>query len=357
MNLYRALTPLLFTLPAETAHRLAIQALAAGIVPSQRAIDHPALRMNVGGLTFRNPVGLAPGLDKNAEAAAALLRQGFGFVECGTVTPLPQKGNPRPRLFRLREDEAVINRMGFNNDGLAALKWRISGQYAALREERKHYGILGINIGKNKDSTDAVADYLTMLEGVYDWADYVTLNISSPNTPGLRDLQSGSQLVNLLDAVCERRERLPVIVPLWLKLAPDLDDEQCAAIAETVKAYPINALILGNTTVSRPATLQSPHKSEAGGLSGKPLMALSTSRLRLFRRLLGDGMPLVGVGGIASAEDAYAKIRAGASLVQVYSALVYQGFGLVRDINAGLLALLERDGYASLAEAVGADVK
>lgn len=356
MNIYRSLTPLLFKLPAENAHRLAIQALSRGLLPPKRAIDHPALRMNVGGLTFRNPVGLAAGFDKNAEAAAALLHQGFGFVECGTVTPRPQEGNPKPRMFRLQEDEAVINRLGFNNDGLAALKQNIGAQCRALRDSRLTYGALGINIGKNKSTTDNIADYLTMLDGVHAIADYVTLNISSPNTPGLRELQFADELGRLLDAVCNRREQLAVIVPVWLKLAPDLSDEQCAAIAETVKDYPINALIISNTTTERLENLQSAFKGEQGGLSGKPLMALSTDRLRLFRSLLGEGMHLVGTGGIASAEDAYAKVKAGASLVQLYSALVYQGFGLVRDINTGLLELLRRDGYSSLAEAVGKDV-
>lgn len=356
MNLYRTLNPLIFTLPAETAHHAALQAVASGVIPSKRAMNHPALRMNVGGVTFRNPVGLAPGFDKNGEVAAAMLGQGFGSVECGTVTPRPQAGNPKPRLFRLREDEAIINRMGFNNDGLAGLRRNIAQQYDGLRRERRAHGVLGLNIGKNKDSKDAIADYLTMLDGVHDIADYVTLNISSPNTPGLRDLQESSELGRLLDAVCHRREQLSVVVPIWLKLAPDLDDEQCAAIAETVQQYPINALIVGNTTTARPDSLRSAHKQEQGGLSGKPLMEASTNRLRLFRKLLGDGMPLVGVGGIASAEDAYAKIKAGASLVQLYSALVYQGFGLVRDINTGLLERLRQDGHASLAEAVGKDV-
>lgn len=356
MNLYRSLSPLLRKIPAEAAHHAALQAVAAGLVPGKRAIDHPALRMNIGGVTFRNPVGLAPGFDKNGEAAAALLGQGFGFVECGTVTPRAQPGNPKPRLFRLDEDEAVINRMGFNNDGLAVLRKHINAQYRELWRERRAYGVLGINIGKNKSSQDAIADYLKMLEGVHDIADYVTLNISSPNTPGLRDLQASSELGRLLDAVCHRREQLAVVVPIWLKLAPDLTDDECAAIAETVVQYPINALIIGNTTVSRPDTLRSEHRGETGGLSGKPLMDLSTDRLRLFRGLLGDGMPLVGVGGIRSAEDAYTKIKAGATLVQLYTGLVYHGFGLVRDINVGLLDLLKRDGHASLAEVVGKDV-
>jgi len=356
MSFYQHIRPLLFRLPPETAHGVTLKALSHKLLPSRRAMDHPALRMNVGGLLFRNPVGLAPGFDKNAEAAAALLRQGFGFVECGTVTPHPQAGNPKPRLFRLEEDEAVINRMGFNNNGLTALRDNIGAQFRDLREQRRSYGVFGINIGKNKTSVDAVADYLTMLDGVYAAADYVTLNISSPNTPGLRDMQHADALHQLLDAVCNRREQLSVIVPLWLKLAPDLTDEQCAEVANVVKDYPINAVIVSNTTVQRPETLQSVHKGEQGGLSGKPLMALSTDRLRLFRRLLGENKPLIGIGGIASAEDAYAKIKAGASLVQLYSALVYQGFGLVHDINTGLLQLLQKDGYQSLAEAVGKDV-
>lgn len=359
MDYYRHLAPFIQLLPAEAAHRLAIKSLARGIVPAQPVVAHDVLNIQVCGLHFSNPVGLAPGFDKNAEAATALFRQGFGFVECGTVTPRPQAGNPKPRLFRLTEDRAVINRMGFNNEGLQALLRRLDQQERGLGAVRRHGGVLGINIGKNKDSEDAAADYVTMLEGVYTQADYITLNISSPNTPGLRDLQASSALGALLDAVCAKRQTLTQVhgrrVPLWLKLAPDLTEEQCHAVADTLEAYPIDAVIISNTTLERPESLKSPHKKEIGGLSGVPLMELSTARLRLFYRLLGHKLPLIGVGGIASPEDAYAKIKAGASLVQVYSALVYQGFELVTHINQTLPSLLQRDGYASIKDAVGVE--
>lgn len=353
MTYYRLLSKLIFLFPPETAHRMAVQALAHGLVPGQRTIDHPALRMEVGGLSFRNPLGLAAGFDKNAEVAAALFEQGFGFVECGTVTPLAQAGNPQPRMFRLPQDEALINRLGFNNEGVEAVKRNLASQGRRLQKARLGGAILGINIGKNKTSEDAVADYLTMFNAVHELADYITINISSPNTPGLRDLQAASALAELLEALCNRREQMGTQVPLWLKLAPDLSDEECHAVAETVREYPINALVISNTTIERPVSLQSPASREQGGLSGRPLLVPSTAKLRLFYKLLGNKIPLVGVGGVASAEDAYAKIRAGASLVQLYTALAYQGFGLVREINAGLLTLLQRDGYSHIREAVG----
>lgn len=356
MKIYPHLKPLLFKIDPETAHRAAIRALAAGIVPSQPILAHGPLHTRVSGVDFRHPVCLAAGFDKNAEAAVPLFAQGFAAVECGTVTPRPQAGNPKPRMFRLVEDEAVINRLGFNNEGLEALRRRLQTAHGKLAQVRSRGGVLGINIGKNKDSEDAVADYVTMLQGVAEYADYVTVNISSPNTPGLRDMQAGSALSELLDAVCAARDKLSARVPLWLKVAPDLTDEQVGAMVETLRAYPLDALIISNTTISRP-TLKSESQNEQGGLSGKPLFALSTDRLKLFHRLTEGRIPLVGVGGIASAEDAYAKIRAGASLVQLYSALAYQGFALVTDIRRGLAAALERDGFAHVSEAVGIDAK
>ena len=342
MDYYPFFRPLIHMLPAEAAHRLAVRALALGLVPPQPNSEHPSLTRTVGGVSVCNPVGLAAGFDKNGEAVAALFNQGFGFVECGTVTPKPQEGNPKPRVFRLAEDGAIINRMGFNNAGLLVLKSKLERQMPQIEKARARGQALGINIGKNKDSEDAVADYVTMLDGVYPYADYITLNISSPNTPGLRDLQSGSALSDLLDTVCERREQLMTSqgrrVPLWLKVAPDLDDAQCEAMVETLKAYPLDALIVSNTTLSRPESLKSPGKSEVGGLSGKPLMELSTSRLALFHRLLAGKLPLVGVGGIATPDNAAAKFTAGASLVQLYSALTYRGFSLVNQIKQRLIA-------------------
>lgn len=355
MDWYHTISPLVFRLPPEMAHRAAIRALQWDLIPPQPKVGTPTLATKVGGLSFPHPVGLAAGFDKNGEAVASLFRQGFAAVECGTVTPRPQKGNLPPRLFRLQQDQAVINRLGFNNagaDAMAAALWR---QRRSIWQARESGLALGINIGKNKDSVDAVADYVTLLREFAAEADYITLNISSPNTPGLRDLQAGSALAELLDAVCGARDALGSSVPLWLKLAPDLTDEQAAAVVETLSSYPIDALIISNTTLSRPDSLQSPERSEQGGLSGKPLFALSTERLALFYRLTEGRIPLVGVGGIASPQDAYAKIRAGASFVQVYSALVYQGFGLVTRIKRELPYLLAQDGFVSLTDALGVD--
>jgi dihydroorotate dehydrogenase len=353
MHYYPYLTPLIFRLPPETAHRMAIGALRHGLVPSQRAIDHPALRMDLGGVQLRNPVGLAAGFDKNAEAVGALCDQGFGFVECGTVTLRPQDGNPHPRLFRLQEDEALINRLGFNNMGVDACKRHLAMQQRQIEQARLSGARIGINIGKNKTSEDAIGDYTAMFEAVHELADYVTVNISSPNTPGLRDLQGAEALDGLLAALCKHRRKLKSKVPLWFKLAPDMTEEQCREAAEVIAGHPVDALVISNTTLDRPASLRSPHKGEEGGLSGKPLLVPSTARLRLFFQLLGSKMPLVGVGGISSAADAYGKIRAGASAVQLYTALAYQGFGLVRDINAELLDLIRQDGFSHLREAVG----
>lgn len=354
-DFYSLFRPLLFALPAEAAHRAAVLALHAGLLPDQPSVVSSVLKTRVGDISFPHPIGLAAGFDKDGEAIASLFGQGFAAVECGTITPRPQAGNPKPRLFRLPEDEAVINRMGFNNGGAGRLTAELHRQQDALRKHRGEGRALGINIGKNKDSADAVFDYTELLRGFAHHADYITLNISSPNTPGLRDLQSGSALVELLDAVCNTREEIGSSIPLWLKVAPDLTDEQAVAVAETVSAYPIDALIVSNTTLARPNTLRSLNKNEQGGLSGKPLLELSTDRLALFYRVTGGKLPLVGVGGVASPEGAYAKIRAGASFVQLYSALVYQGFGLVTRIKRELPLLLERDGFASIADAVGVD--
>lgn len=357
MTLYSFVSPLVFCLLPETAHRAAVKALAWHMIPNQPFLTFDSLGITVSGLHFRHPVGLAAGFDKNAEAVSALFRQGFSAVECGTVTMRPQTGNPKPRLFRLTQDKAVINRMGFNNLGIDALCHQLERQSSLLRIARDKGGILGINIGKNKDSDHPVADYVALLQSAADYADYITINISSPNTPGLRDLQTGSALDELLDALCTAREKLPKRVPLWLKLAPDLTDEQCSATAETLKTYPVDALIISNTTVSRDFPLKSKDKDQHGGLSGKVLMELSTRKLALFYRLTEGKIPLVGVGGIASAEDAYAKIRAGASLVQLYTALIFQGFGLVTSIQTGLADLLKRDGFSHLSEAIGIESK
>lgn len=340
MALYPILRPLAFALDAEAAHRATIRALK--LLPARKpAAPDPALAITVAGLDFPNPVGLAAGFDKDAEVYRQMLGFGFGFVETGTLTPLPQSGNPKPRLFRLAEDRAVINRLGFNNRGQATALARLAG-----RDRRG--GILGVNIGANKDSADRIADYAAGVRAMLGVADYLTVNISSPNTPGLRALQDEGALDELLAAAVEARGAGP---PLFLKVAPDLEPADIDAIARIALARRIDALIVANTTISRPA-LKSRHRAETGGLSGAPLKALALQRLRDFRAATGGALPLIAAGGIASGEDAYARIRAGASLVQLYSALVYEGPGLAKRINRELRALLERDGFSTVAEAV-----
>lgn len=336
-------------LPAETAHEAAIKALRFSVIPSATPFSSPRLSTECFGLSFSNPVGMAAGFDKNAEVVLPLLAQGFGFVEAGTVTPLPQSGNPRPRLFRLEEDEAVINRLGFNNKGVHAF-------VSELKRCQKRSGIVGANIGKNKDSLDSGYDYLTSLEAVYPYVDYVTVNISSPNTVGLRDLQQKTALSDLMALLTAKRDELAqrhTRKPMLYKIAPDLSMQDKQDIVETALTHKVDGLIVTNTTVSRPETLKSGNREQRGGLSGRPLLSLSTETLRDIYRLSQGQIPLIGVGGISSAEDAYEKIRAGATLVQLYSALVYQGFGLVRSINEGLVALLERDGFSHLRQAIG----
>jgi len=343
--------PLLRLLPPETAHRTSIVALRAGIAPGPAEPDPPSLGIALWGWEFPNPVGLAAGFDKNAEVPDAMLRFGFGFVETGTVTPRPQPGNPKPRLFRLAEDGALVNRLGFNNEGLDAVRARLAAR-------RGQPGLVGANLGKNKESADAIADYVAGVRALGALADYLVVNVSSPNTPGLRDLQRKSSLIALIEALKSARAAAaaPDPPPLLLKIAPDLSDAERAEIAEAALETGIDGLIISNTTVARPAELRNPHASEAGGLSGKPLFAPSTALLAdMYRRTRGD-IPLIGVGGIASGADAYAKIRAGASLVQLYTALVYEGPGLVLRIKRDLAGFLARDGFANIAEAVGADV-
>ncbi|MGE0724360.1 MAG: quinone-dependent dihydroorotate dehydrogenase [Alphaproteobacteria bacterium] len=353
MDLHRAALPLLRALPAERAHDLTLWLLERGLAPAPRSRpDDPRLAIDLWGRRFANPVGLAAGFDKDARVPDAMLRFGFGFVETGTVTPLPQSGNPRPRLFRLAEDRAVINRMGFNNGGLAAY-------VARLRARRGRGGIVGANVGKNKDQADAVADYVAGIAAAAPVADYLVVNVSSPNTPGLRDLQRREPLMALARAALDARARaVPTDAPpLLLKVAPDLTPEQRDDVAAVALESGVDGLIVGNTTISRPADLRGTARGEAGGLSGRPLKALSLEVLGDLHRRTGGRLPIVGVGGIESGEDAYARIRAGASLVQLYSALVYAGPGLVGRIKADLAALLARDGFARLADAVGADFR
>ncbi len=331
-------------LPPEVAHRLAVRALRHGWGP-RADDDDPALAVNLWGLRFPNPIGMAAGFDKNAEAADGLLRAGFGFVEVGTVTPRPQTGNPRPRLFRLPADQALINRLGFNNDGAEAVAARLA--------RRPRQGVLGVNIGANRDSADRAADYATGFTALARFADYVVINVSSPNTPGLRGLQAKDQLETLISALLAMRgDRQPLLV----KIAPDLDDQARADIAAVALDHHIDGLIIANTTAARPPGLRSSARDQDGGLSGRPLLAPSTALLADMRRRTGGQIPLIGVGGIASAADAYAKIRAGASLVQLYTALIYQGLGLVAAIKRGLATRLRADGFGTIGAAVGADV-
>jgi dihydroorotate dehydrogenase len=290
---------------------------------------------------------MAAGFDKDGEVPDALLGLGFGFAEVGSITPLPQAGNPRPRLFRLAEDRAVINRMGFNNGGGEAAARRLAARLGKP-------GVVGINIGANKDSADRIADYATMAALMAPLASYLAVNVSSPNTPGLRALQDEGALAALLDGVLAARGEGPGAPPVFLKVAPDLLPADIDAIARIAIDKKLGALIISNTTISRPP-LASPHAGEAGGLSGAPLKALALERLRDFRKATGGAVPLVGVGGIATAEDAWERIRAGASLVQLYSAMVYAGPGIARDITTGLESLMRRDGFASIAEAVGGE--
>ena len=335
--------PALFAIDPERAHRLTVRALALAGRRGPPAAG--ALAVDVAGLGFPNPLGMAAGFDKDAEVPDQLLGLGFGFAEVGSITPRPQAGNPRPRLFRLVEDRAVINRMGFNNGGAEVARDRL-----VRRAGRP--GIVGINVGANKDSEDRIADYVAMTRVMAPLASYLAVNISSPNTPGLRALQDEGALTGLLDAVIEARGTAGP--PVFLKVAPDLESGDIDAIARIALDRKLGALIVSNTTISRPALL-SANARETGGLSGAPLRDLAQQRLRDFRKATGGAIPLVGVGGIASAEDAWARIRAGASLVQLYSAMVYGGPGLPRRILRGLEALMRRDGFASIAEAVGSE--
>jgi len=349
-NLLEIGSALLSHLPAETAHDLTLMLLEhAGPLLPRHFADPPCLRVAALGLDFPNPVGLAAGFDKNAIVPGAMARLGFGFVECGTVTPRAQTGNPKPRLFRLRADRAVINRMGFNNGGM-----EIAAANLARRGPSSNGGggIIGINIGANKDSADRIADYRTAFLRLAPLADYVTVNISSPNTPGLRGLQNKDELNRLAGTVLEARGAMQK--PVLVKIAPDLDETALDEIAAVALMSGIDGLIVANTTIARPP-LQSRHFKETGGLSGAPLLSPSTQILRGVRRRVGNKLTLIGAGGIACGADAYAKIRAGATLVQLYTALVYEGPGLVARIKAELAECLTRDGYDSVAEAVGVD--
>lgn len=352
MNLYDVGARLARLLPAEAAHRLTVDALKAGLVKPAPDLDDPLLAVELkhSGLRLNNPVGLAAGFDKNAEAYLPMLAFGFGFVECGTVTPRPQDGNPRPRLFRLPEDRAVINRMGFNNDGLGPFVRRLSAAPRGL-------GVVGANVGANKDSADRIADYVAGVKAVWPYCSYLTINVSSPNTPGLRGLQDRGALEELLGRVGAAAKEMEAAVknrPMFLKVAPDLDDKAIADIADVAKAAPyLHGLIVSNTTIARPDTLRGAHRDEQGGLSGAPLMDASTAVLQAFAGRLDGALDLIGVGGVASGADVWRKLCAGASAVQLYSALAYDGPRLVRRIKAELVAIMRAEGVTRLADVVG----
>jgi len=380
-NLYRQLRPFLFAGDAEKVHErmlISVEFISKipGFLPLLRKVyveDNPLLHTQLFDNVIDNPIGLAAGFDKDGRIHPALFALGFGFVEIGTVTPHPQKGNPRPRLFRLPEDQAVINRMGFNNQGawkmaerLVAKTLKIKSADADLFEVSGDYpanissGMLGINIGKNKDTTleNATDDYVSALSTLHPFADYFTLNISSPNTENLRNMQEKEALRILLDSVCARRDELDRNhsrnTPLLVKLAPDLDEDALKNSVRVMQEFSIQGVIATNTTVARPV-LKSKYRTETGGLSGKPLQKRSTEMIRTLFAELGTDIPIIGVGGIFNGADAYEKIKAGAAAVQIYTALIYEGPGLVRKVKAELADLLERDGYKSVSEAVGAD--
>ena len=338
----------LHQLDPETAHGLALGALRYGLTPQPGPYSTPRLRTEVAGLSLPNPVGLAAGFDKNAEALAPLSRAGFGFVEVGAVTPRPQPGNPRPRLFRLAQDRAVINRFGFNNQGMEAAADRLA--------RRPKDAIIGLNLGANKDSADRAEDFARVLSHCGRHLDFATVNVSSPNTEKLRELQGAEALSALLSGVMEARSWLPRPIPVFLKIAPDLSTGELTEIADVARTARLDAIIATNTTLSRDG-LQSPARGQAGGLSGAPLFGKSTRVLARLAHLTGGDIPLIGVGGIGSPSDAYAKIKAGASAVQLYSAMVYQGLSLAGRIARGLDDLLARDGYDTIAQAVGTETE
>ncbi len=336
-------------LPPETAHAIALWGLQNKAIGAEFGASDAALRVRLGGLDLPHPIGLAAGFDKNAQALAGLLRLGFAFVEAGTVTPLPQAGNPRPRLFRLVQDRALINRMGFNNAGLEAFTLRLAAR-------RRAAGIVGANIGANKDSADRIGDYLKGLAQVWPLADYVTVNISSPNTPGLRDLQAKAALEDLLSRLAQARAVLRTEHgdrPLCLKVAPDLNDGAIADICDLAAEHAMDALIVCNTSVARPPGLTSRHRAQSGGLSGRPLRTLAAHRLRDFAAALHGRVALVGVGGIESAHDVLDRLEAGAAAVQIYTAFVYQDPGFVARLVSQFSALLAAEGHASAAAAIG----
>lgn len=344
---------LAYLLQPETAHQLAIGLLRRyprfmSRLMTRPIDNHPALSQKLWGIDFANPIGLAAGFDKNAEIVPAMMQMGFGFIEVGTLTPRAQAGNDKPRLFRLSRDRAIINRLGFNNQGQQRAHRRLEMLYNQPKKS-----IIGVNIGKNKDTDDAIADYVLGWQQMADVADYITVNISSPNTAGLRELQQYKQLQNLLEALGNVRTKHQKKIPLFVKIAPDLGQEQIKDIVELSLTYQVNGLIISNTTIERFDSMKSYHMQQTGGLSGQPLFQKSTAVLAKFYRLTEGRIPLIGVGGVASAEQAYQKIRAGANLIQLYTALIYSGFKLVHEIHRQLPRLLAKDGYNHISQAIG----
>lgn len=364
MNIYKIFRPLVFRLNPEKAHDLAVNFLR--FFPNFINLftlnkDYQNLEINLWGKKLSNPIGMAAGFDKNAQIALSLAKFGFGFIEVGTVTPKPQIGNEKPRIFRLQEDLAIINRLGFNNLGAEIFDRNIDN----IRKKAKEKLILGLNIGKNKDSKDAVLDYITLLERFYNKASYITINISSPNTKNLRNLQKKEKLEEFLTEILRKKNELAKIfkknVPVLLKIAPDLEKEELKNIAQTItkgsEFGKIDGVIIGNTTISRDFRLKSINANQTGGLSGKPLFVKSNAILKQFYILTEGKIPLIGVGGIFSARDAYDKIKNGASLVQIYSSFIYQGFGVVEKIKKDLSYLVEEDGFENISQAVGCEAK
>lgn len=356
-TLYNLAKPFIFKLDPERAHNITLRTMKAGLVPSVKAVEDPALKIDAWGLTFNNPIGLSAGFDKNAEVIAPILDLGFGFTEVGTVTIKPQDGNPKPRVFRDPETESIINRLGFPNCGLNVFKANLE----RFLKKRHHYnGVVGINIGMNKGQTDPASDYIGLIRILGPLADYLTVNISSPNTPGLRDLQKPEFLrVLIADLKAARAEicspdSLP---PILIKFAPDLDDTQQEELAHAVVEAKIDGLILTNTTLDRPDTLPESFRAEKGGLSGTPVKEKSTQTIKNFYHLTKGQIPIIGVGGVSTGQDAYDKIKAGATLIQLYTGLVFQGPSVAQSINTELLSLLRTDGYTHISEAIGTDVK
>ncbi len=352
--LFNFAKPILHKLDPETAHQMTLRVLKTGLMPCPSRVDDPRLKLTLWNRSFPNPVGLAAGFDKNADVIGPMLKMGFGFVEAGTVTPKPQEGNPRPRVFRETDHQAVINRMGFPNGGVENFRHNIEKFFEA---KPRPPGIIGINIGMNKGAEDPAKDYCQLVRILGPYADYLTVNISSPNTPGLRNLQSRENLLPLLARILEERTKScgASAPPLLVKLAPDLDDTQLKDVAAALVEAGVDGVILGNTTLDRPEFLPAPFHGEQGGLSGRPLTTKSTSVIRKFYGHVGGKLPIIGAGGISSAQDAYDKIRSGASMVQLYTALVFQGPELVEEILLGLTRLLEKDKLDHISKATGLD--